>query len=373
MSTWDEYPADYRKEEIAFISQAICAGDCAAVIGLSGSGKSNLLGFLAARVQFPPNCPERILVDCNRLPGAELEAFYHLVTVELAGNPGETADEYAGPLLDLEAALAARLAGGQKVCILLDRFDILMEQFWFRTVSNNLRALRDRCKYSLTYLVAARKPLDRESEMAELFFGHTLWLGPLSYPDALWSARRDTARLLSGAGKIKVGDLERMVEISGGYPSILRAVCEAFAAGTPLEENALKSSPAVARRIAEFWQDDPGGEALRLSRLSNHSWLGIKPRELRVANNDYYPEYDLSSLTAKESLLLRYLVANPGRVCEKDELVQAVWPEEVVFSRGIRDESLAQLVHRLRTKIEEEPENPKHILTSPGRGYIYRA
>ncbi len=374
MVTWEDYPSDYRKDEIAFISQAICAGECAAVIGLSGSGKSNLLGFLAARLKLPPNCPELYLVDCNRLPAVQPEAFYRLVAYEVPGVPAVTTAETAGSaFLDLEAALAGRLEGEKKACLLLDRFDILVEQDWFKTVSNNLRALRDRLKYRLVYVVSLRKPLGRESEMAELFFGHTMWLGPLTHRDALWSARRDTIRLSPGKGEISSSTIEQLVHISGGYPSILRAVCEAYAGGTPLEENALRSSPAVARRIAEFWQDDPGGEALQLSRLSSHPWLGAKPKELRVATYDYHQNVDSGALTAKESLLLRYLVANPGRVCEKDELVQAVWPEEAVFSRGVRDESLAQLVHRLRTKIEDEPENPKHILTAPGRGYFYRA
>ncbi len=374
MTSWEEYPADYRKDEIAFISQAICAGECAAVIGLSGSGKSNLLGFLAARLKFPPNCPELYLVDCNRLPAVQPEAFYRLVAYELAGVPAESTELNTGSaFLDLEAALENRLAGGKKACLLLDRFDILLEQDWFRTVSNNLRALRDRFKYRLVYVVSLRKPLGRESEMAELFFGHTMWLGPLTHRDALWSARRDLIRLSPGKGEISSSTLEQLAHISGGYPSILRAVCEAYAGGAPLEENALRSSPAVARRLAEFWQDDPGAEALRQSRLSSHPWLGEKPEELRVAIYNYHPDFDSGALTAKENLLLRYLVANAGRVCEKDELVQAVWPEEAVFSRGVRDESLAQLVHRLRSKIEDEPENPKHIITAPGRGYFYRA
>ena len=374
MTTWEDYPADYRKDEIAFISQAISAGDCVAVIGLSGSGKSNLLGFLAARLKFPPNCPELYLVDYNRLPAVQPEVFYRLVAYELAGVPAETTGSDTGSaFLDLEAALESRLAGGKKACLLLDRLDILVDQDWFRTVSNNLRALRDRFKYRLVYVVSLRKPLGRESEMAELFFGHTMWLGPLSHSDALWSARRDITRLSPGKGEISSSTLEQLVLISGGYPSILRAVCEAYVGGSPLVATALRSSPAVARCLAEFWQDDPGAEVLRQSRLSSHPWLGVKPEELRVATFDYSSNFDSGALTAKENLLMRYLVANPGRVCEKDELVQAVWPEEAVFSHGVRDESLAQLVHRLRSKIEDEPENPKHIITAPGRGYFYRA
>jgi len=42
-----------------------------------------------------------------------------------------------------------------------------------------------------------------------------------------------------------------------------------------------------------------------------------------------------------------------------------------VLQRGIRDDSLAQLVRRLREKIEPDAAAPKHILTVPGRGYRF--
>jgi DNA-binding winged helix-turn-helix (wHTH) protein len=48
-----------------------------------------------------------------------------------------------------------------------------------------------------------------------------------------------------------------------------------------------------------------------------------------------------------------------------------VWPEDRVFERGVRDDSLAQLVRRLREKIEPDPSAPRFILTVPGRGYRF--
>ena len=38
---------------------------------------------------------------------------------------------------------------------------------------------------------------------------------------------------------------------------------------------------------------------------------------------------------------------------------------------GVRDDSLAQLVRRLREKIEPNPATPQHIHTVPGRGYKF--
>jgi len=65
MTGWEDYPENYRAREVAEIRDAICAGECVSVIGLSGSGKSNLMGFLARRIGLPQGCPQCMLVDCK--------------------------------------------------------------------------------------------------------------------------------------------------------------------------------------------------------------------------------------------------------------------------------------------------------------------
>ena len=69
---------------------------------------------------------------------------------------------------------------------------------------------------------------------------------------------------------------------------------------------------------------------------------------------------------------MAYFLEHAGEVCEKDDLIQAVWPEDKIFEQGIRDDSLAQLVRRLRKKIEPDPAAPRRIQTIPGRGYRFK-
>jgi len=83
MDIWLSYPAAYRSREVQYILTAVQAGDCAAVIGLSGAGKSNLLGFIAHRLSGP-DLPEFLLVDCNRLGSPTAPAFLALVAAALA-------------------------------------------------------------------------------------------------------------------------------------------------------------------------------------------------------------------------------------------------------------------------------------------------
>jgi len=73
----------------------------------------------------------------------------------------------------------------------------------------------------------------------------------------------------------------------------------------------------------------------------------------------------LISLTPREFDLLLVLAQNAGRVVAAEDLLKAVWGAEYV------GEPQVVYVHMrgLREKIEEDPENPRRILTMRGVGY----
>ena len=353
MSAWDDYPEDYRANQVQHILAAVRAGESAAVIGLSGSGKSNLLGYLAHRWGDAGDRPRLALVDCNRLADVSAEGIFRLVRSAL-GEQSAAGDEYSA----LEAVLGRWLREAAPLGLLLDRFDALAEHPE-QSIYSNLRALRDAHKYELTYIIATRRPLDPHNELAELFFAHTLWLGPLSENDTAWNVTRYARR----SGLNWDMDVTRQIgRLSGGYPALLRAVCEAHAAGCPLSLPELSQHPAVQRRLDEFWADQPDAATLRLCGLSDNPLVNASRLPAQV---------DTAGLTAKEHALWEYLQAHPNQVCEKDDLIRAVWPEDRIFERGVRDDSLAQLVRRLREKIETDPSNPRHIQTVAGRGYRF--
>ncbi len=356
MHPWESYPPEYRSEEVSTITSSVRAGECVAVVGLSGSGKSNLLAFLANQHSNDNLC--FVMIDCNRLEECSLPALFRLIYRSL-GKHGEP----QGLLGEVEDAVIDRLERfPQGLCLLFDGFDILATGA-SPALGGNLRALRDAHKYALTFVSATRRPIDPVTELAELFYAHTFWLGPLNERDAHWSVLCYAER----AGLVwEDATVDSLVTLTSGYPALLRAACEAHADGCSLEVNALARHPAVHRRVAEFWADDPGETELRLSGLLRQPLLSIGHREQRLS-----PAQEDTELTAKEHLLLAYFCAHPGIVCEKDELIRAVWPEDRIFEQGIRDDSLAQLVRRLRTKIEADPSQPRYIHTVPGRGYRY--
>jgi len=75
------------------------------------------------------------------------------------------------------------------------------------------------------------------------------------------------------------------------------------------------------------------------------------------------------TLASKEMQLLRYLVDNRGRVVPREELLQNVWE----YSSDVSSRTIDVHVAWLRQKLEDNPQNPKHIHTIRGKGYRFSA
>ena len=73
-------------------------------------------------------------------------------------------------------------------------------------------------------------------------------------------------------------------------------------------------------------------------------------------------------LTAKEFEVLELLVTHPGKVYSRENLLRSVWGESYLGDARTVDVH----VRRLREKIEENPSEPKFVLTRWGVGYYYR-
>jgi len=354
MRIWSTYPDDYRAIEVKRILDATEAGECVSVVGLSGAGKSNLLGFLANRVSSKAH--PMVLVDGNRLRQQTTDALLRLIRRAL-GNRQAANDEWEALEMVIEERVEQATAG--RLTILLDRIDELVAQTG-QVALNNLRALRDLYKYQLTFVTGTRRPLPTKGEFSELVLANTIWLGPMNESDSRWNVTRYAAR------KGVVWDDEAanlLIQLSRGYPSFLRAACEAYASGANLDE--LATHPIVQARLAEFFSAQPTQEQLKHTHLFKHPLLG---------SSHHSPlTIDEASLTAKEHLLLKHFRQHTNQICDKETLIYAVWPEDQIYEQGVRDDSLAQLVRRLRQKIEPDPKTPRFIETVRGRGYQFRA
>ncbi|AKK10259.1 response regulator transcription factor [Corynebacterium uterequi] len=71
----------------------------------------------------------------------------------------------------------------------------------------------------------------------------------------------------------------------------------------------------------------------------------------------------------KEFDLLEYLLSNSGRVLTRGQLIDRIWGSDYVGDTKTLDVH----VKRLRSKIEEEPSHPRHLVTVRGLGYKFEA
>ncbi|EKD64702.1 MAG: response regulator receiver:transcriptional regulatory protein-like protein [uncultured bacterium] len=76
------------------------------------------------------------------------------------------------------------------------------------------------------------------------------------------------------------------------------------------------------------------------------------------------------TLTPSEFKLLRYLVQNPNKIIEREEIINIVWAN-TKSTAGVTDQALDQLIFRVRKKIEDDPNNPEHLQTVKGRGFRF--
>ncbi len=98
-----------------------------------------------------------------------------------------------------------------------------------------------------------------------------------------------------------------------------------------------------------------GGKALPLLKLGR--WMYDAGRdELRSAE-------ETLRLTGMEAGLMRVLAAEPGLPISREVLAER-------SSGAVNDRTIDVQVTRLRRKIEEDPRNPRYLLTVRGEGYM---
>jgi len=87
---------------------------------------------------------------------------------------------------------------------------------------------------------------------------------------------------------------------------------------------------------------------------------------VNIVTTQAFKKDELLSLTALEYKLLMLFVHNPLKAMKRDEILISITKDEEVF---FDDNTLSVYIQRLREKIEDDPKNPKYIVTQRGIGY----
>lgn len=89
---------------------------------------------------------------------------------------------------------------------------------------------------------------------------------------------------------------------------------------------------------------------------------------LDLESRNAYSSGRLADLTAKEFDVVEFLMRNANRVFSREALLDSIWPYE--YRSDIRTVDVH--IRRLREKLEENPAEPKYILTKWGVGYYFK-
>jgi DNA-binding response OmpR family regulator len=74
-------------------------------------------------------------------------------------------------------------------------------------------------------------------------------------------------------------------------------------------------------------------------------------------------------LTTHEAAVLSYLVDHKGRPVPREELLEKVWG----YSPTMQTRTVDNQILKLRKKVEDNPSDPRHILTIHGVGYRFES
>ncbi len=96
--------------------------------------------------------------------------------------------------------------------------------------------------------------------------------------------------------------------------------------------------------------------------------LSIGSITLDLDARNAYRSGILADLTAKEFDVIEFLMRSPNRVYSREALLDTIWAYE--YRSDIRTVDVH--IRRLREKLEENPAEPKYIMTKWGVGYYFR-
>lgn len=433
---------------VARIMHCLRSGESCAIVGVSSMGKGNLFRFLLrsdVRQEYLAEEWEQYLllyVDCNELTKLSEWNMYAMLLrcmVEAVESLKEGDDLVAHFKALYQSTAAAHddlliaqgnfshcvkalcKDRGMRLVLLLDEFDGVfqrMDSRFFR----NLRAIRDRYKYRVCYVVATRNELSRIRENVEecesfyeLFSDHTYGLKPYDETDACTMVKRLEAR---GGKVLPKADASLLIKTSGGHAGLLRAafwaLCEGRVdRGTELLPQ-LVTDVKVQEECRKIWDslgederkalfdltadlntahwdrevgrllrmkglvvEDQTGQAAIFCKLfedfvGRQKTLEVEDIRLDEKSGEVWLEGKLvcPDLTNLEFSLLFYLYKRRGEICSRSELLEALYPGEPRDPKlDMTDNRLDTLIARLRDKIELDRRRPKYIIAVRGRGF----
>lgn len=416
------YPFDFREEDTKKLSGALNKRRNVVLTGMKRVGISNFLRYFL----YHPGISEKYLksdkhffipVDLNDLVEREIYPFWVLTLKRISDSvarsnlPEKIQKQVETYFLDsiqsqdlfitidnLRKSLVIITDAGFLPTIFFLRFDRMRD-----SITNdffaNIQGLIDATHRKLSYVFTSERTLDQLvpevfSKQSVFVFADNLFIKP--------GEKKDTKIIFESSIheshlKLKPQLSKNLLKYVDGHTQYL------LFALISLGESEIAVN---AKDLFEFLKNDE-----RISLQSEELWESLTPREqeilLKVVSREKLSSEEIKSagylintgffdqktynifspifeffvkskleekrkeknaqeLSKKELLLLSFLEANLDNICEREEIIEAVWPE--AHEIGVTDWAIDRLIARLRAKMSNGEKNYE-IITVKTRGY----
>ena len=445
---WFQFPATYRETEARMLARWIGAGESSSVIGITGVGRTTFLEFLSYRLDalqqyLAPHLRQVILipVDLNNLPDDQLSTFYRI----LLRSFNEQNDRFKPSMQQTIHELYRKVEATQdpflsqsalrelltlfhdqeiRIVLVMNRFDSFCETATPQMTAT-LRGLRDSFKGTLSYIMGMTREIMYLSEgesikpLQGILDTHICWVGPLAEADARHMIQRQTQYLNE---PIPEAAMTHLLQLSGGYPSLLRVLCDWWMNESQNVPVSLWGKTMLAKRncqhrLRDIWQRLTDEEQFVLAELSagpgkqegkrgkqrweqaqavvlehlatkgvcqekEGEWLVVgelmgeyiqqvaAQSRGRVYLNAqtgeiYQGRTRLDGLQPLHHALLTFFLTRPHERHTHSDLIEATWPE-VVHKEGVSTEALYQVIRGIRKTIEADTGKPRYLISWRG-------
>lgn len=426
-SSWSKfiYPITFREKDAKLLGEFIRLRHSVEVIGMKRVGISHFLRFFLYHKHVIPTYISKsekhifIPVDLNDLIERELSPLWILTFKRIVDQVENSKLVNAGIKKLVSNLFLASIQSNdlfltmeniRRALVEVAREDINSTIFFIRfdrisaTASKeffqNLEGLQEATGRKASFVFTSHRPLAQlvadSSPHFSLSFLDTVYLKPAKSEDIkIIFDMLENRYQLKQKGEIS----QKIIELSGGHVQYLHLMLvalhqheeiEPYNAGTLLE---IMSSEERLNLLSEEIYESLSSDEKEILRsvINNHFVTANKTKlqylldsgivqekntylalfnslfELFLKNKQKSEISDtVVELTKKEYLLYSALLDNLNQVCERDKIIEAVWPEYEEF--GVSDWTIDRLTARLRTKLKKQ-NSPYSVITVKTRGY----
>lgn len=416
------YPLYFRKNDAALLGKDIQTGHSIILVGMKRVGISNFLRFFLYHEQITPTYINDnknhvfIPVNLNDLVEREVFPFWILLfkrildATEGLNLDSDIKKEIENLFLqsiqlndqfllieNIRKSLSKIIEQKIIPTIFLIRFD-RMQNTASDNLFANLRGLQDFLHNQVSFVITCYRPLQNllpDLDKTTLNgFTKTFYLQPSSHADQ--KVLLETYALRYGL-TLKETEKNTLVDLSGGHVRLLQLMLILLHEKPTLKKTNLLSHFLTDERIQlqceELWESLTPKEQLQLKTISEKKvppqietpnyladtgfivktetgyqiFSPLFENYVKTKLDSVVPTESTIEFTKKELALFKFLQKNINQVCERDQIIEAVWTDEEE-ALEVSDWAMDRLVARVRAKLKKQKSN-QEILTIRTRGY----